>query len=218
MTPTRVLIVDDHAIVRTGIQMLLSTEASCQIIGEADNGEEAVRKAVELQPDIVLMDVVMPGSDGIQALIMIRRLLPQIKIIVLTAYSDVATAKKAIRAGANGYLLKTAGGGELVRAIQAVQAGGTPLNAQIATHIIRDTIGGSLPPNGPHLTSREQQVLRLMASGFSNRSIADALGLKPGTVKIHICNILKKLCVTNRTEAAAWFAQQSLEPTTDSTS
>jgi len=205
---TRVLVVDDHAIVRQGIRMLLDTEPSIQVVGEAGDGKEAVQKAVELQPDVVLMDLVMPGGGGLEATAEIKRLLPEAKVIILTGFNEKARAERAVRIGADGYLLKDIGGAELIKAIQAVQQGGMPLDPKIASLVLRNVEGGTTRPDLPRLTAREQRILRLLASGLSNKTIAETLNLRPGTVKVHISNILHKLHMASRTEAAIWAMQR----------
>jgi len=211
VTQTRVLIADDHPVVRKGIQMLLGTEPSIQVVGEAINGEEAVQKASELQPDVVLMDLVMPGVGGTRATLEIKRLLPDTKVIILTGFSEKARAEEAVRAGADGYLLKDVDGGDLIKAIQAVRQGGMPLDPQVASFVLRNVEHNTASHNAGMLTARERQILRLLASGLSNRAIAEILKIRPGTVKVHVSNILNKLHMASRTEAAVWAMQQCLD-------
>jgi DNA-binding NarL/FixJ family response regulator len=212
MNVTRVLTVDDHVVVRRGVQMLLGTDASIQLVGEAESGPDAVRNAKALQPDVVLLDLVMPNGDGIESIAEIKRSIPDVKIIVLTTFGDEARAKAAIEAGADGYLLKDADGEALLAAIHAVQRGDMPIHPHVAPHLIRNhkqfhTAGGI-----GILTEREKEVLQLVAQGLSNKAIAEALTLSPGTVKVHVSNILGKLNVSSRTEASVLALRSSLIP------
>jgi DNA-binding NarL/FixJ family response regulator len=209
MKQTRLLIVDDHEIVRKGIQMFLNTAPSIHIVGEAESGWDAVRKAKELQPDVILMDLVMPQGDGIEAIAELRRSPSQVKIVVLTTFGDEARVIAAVKAGANGYLLKDANGETLLQAIQAVQRGGMPLHPSVTRYLLKDVS----PPqsNGhTHLTEREKEILKLVTRGLSNKEIAQILKLSDGTVKVHVSNILSKLNVASRTEAATWALQMGL--------
>lgn len=206
---TRVLVVDDHAVVRKGIQMFLSTEPSVQIVDEAEDGPDAVDKAKSLQPDIVLMDLVMPGGDGTEAIAEIKRYMPGIKIIVLTTFTDAPRIRAAMEAGADGYLLKDADGNALLKAIHAVQQGDVPLHPHVARHLIGRPANGNTM-NNADLTEREQEVLRLVARGLSNKAVAQALNICEGTAKVHVSNILAKLNASSRTEAAIWAVQTGL--------
>jgi NarL family two-component system response regulator LiaR len=210
MSQIRVLIVDDHAVVRKGIQMFLSTEPCIQAVGEAEDGQDAVRKAKSLKPDVVLMDLVMPKGDGVEAIAKIKRCVPTAKIIVLTTFKDGARINAAIQAGADGYLLKDADGDALLQAIHAVQQGDVPLHPYVTRHLVsnvtkhRDTTGMG------HLTEREREVLGLVAKGLSNKAVARALNLSEGTARIHVSNILGKLNALSRTEAAVRAVQLGL--------
>jgi len=208
MNPTRVLIVDDHAVVRKGIQMFLSTEPSIRVVAEAEDGQEAIRQAKSLQPDVVLMDLVMPQEDGIEAIAEIKRCVLNIKVIALTSFKDEAKFKAAIEAGADGYLLKDADGDSLLQAIRAVQQGGMPIDPQVARHFVRD--GMQREATTGHLTEREKEVLQLVARGLSNKAVAQALKISEGTAKVHISNILGKLNASSRTEAAVQALQMGL--------
>ena len=210
MNRIRVMIVDDHSVVRKGIEMLLSTEPSIKIVGEAANGQEAVDKAKDLQPDVIVMDLVMPEGGGITAIAAIKGRMPNTRILVLTTFGDEASVTAAMQAGADGYLLKDAGGEALLNAIQAVHRGDVPLDPHVARHLVRGTATGRDTPGGVHLTRREMDVLRLVAGGLSNRQVAKDLGLSAGTVKVHVSNILGKLNVSTRTEAAVWAVQTGL--------
>lgn len=211
MNQTRVLVVDDHAIVRKGIWMFLSTELSIQMVGEAVDGQDAVRKAKSLQPDVILMDLVMPNEDGIEAIAEIKRCMPSVKIIVLTTFGDEAKVNAAMEAGADGYLLKDADGEELLQAIHAVQEGDMPLHPHVTRHLVKGDVARHRDTNrAEHLTDREKDVLRLVAKGLSNKGIAQVLSLCEGTVKVHVSNILSKLDVSSRTEAAVRAIQMGL--------
>lgn len=211
MNPTRLLIVDDHAIVRKGILMFLGIEESIEIVGEADNGLDAVRLAKVLCPDVILLDLVMPQGDGLEAIPPLKQEVPDLKIIVLTTFDDETRVKAALKAGAHGYLLKDADGATLLQAIQAVQKGGMPLHPTITQHLLKDNQTNGHNNNGHNcLSKREKEVLQWVARGVSNKEIALALQLTTGTVKIHVSNILTKLHMASRTEAAAWAIQAGL--------
>jgi DNA-binding NarL/FixJ family response regulator len=210
MMQIRVLIVDDHAVVRKGIQMLISTEPTIQIIGEAVDGQDAVRQVKTLQPDIVLMDLVFPQEDGIEAIVQIKHDCPNIKIIVLTTFEDNVRINAAMNAGADGYLLKDADGEALLQAIQAVQQGEMPLHPRIARYLFRGGMRQDDTNGFSRLTEREKEVLQLVAKGLSNKAVAQALSLSEGTIKVYLSNILGKLSVSSRTEAAVWASQSGL--------
>jgi DNA-binding NarL/FixJ family response regulator len=210
MKQTRLLVVDDHAVVRKGIQMMVSTEPGIEIVAEAGNGQEAVHQACLLQPDVVLMDLVMSQGNGLEAIAAIKRCSPQIKIIVLTTFEDQTRVTEAIEAGADGYLLKDADGDALLRAIQETQQGGMPLHPRVARHLIKGKLKYPETDSIASLTEREKDVLRLMVKGLSNKGVAQSLHLSEGTVKIHVSNILSKLEVTSRTEAAMIAVQRGL--------
>ncbi|HMR64236.1 MAG TPA: response regulator transcription factor [Anaerolineae bacterium] len=205
MEKISVLIVDDHTVVRKGIQMILSTEPGIQVVGEARDGQEAFEKAAELQPDVILMDLAMPRVDGIDAIATIKRHFPRIKIIVLTTFADKEKMTAAIQAGADGYQLKEVEGDSLLQALQSVQRGEMPIHPRVTAHLVNNRV--EEPPSAPDLplrslTEREKQVLQHVANGESNREIATQLSLSNGTIKVHVSNILNKLDVTSRTEAA----------------
>jgi len=212
MNATRVLIVDDHAVVRRGIQMFLATDPAIQLVGEAADCQDAIQEAKRLQPDVILMDLVMPRGDGIEAIREIMRANPNVKIIVLTTFGDEPRVRAAMEAGASGYLLKDADGDALLNAVHAAQKGAMPIHPQVTQHLVRsfteceDTIGVK------SLTEREKEILRLLSKGSSNKAIAQALDLSPGTVKVHVSSILGKLSVSNRTEASIRALQMGLIP------
>jgi DNA-binding NarL/FixJ family response regulator len=197
-----ILIVDDHPVVREGIGAMLKREADFKIVGEASNGAEAVKKARELLPDVILMDLRMPEMDGVEAITRIKEATPDIKFIILTTYSDDEYIFKGIAAGARAYLLKDAPRDELFKAIRAVSRGESLIQPVVASRIL-DKLA-ELSRKGPAaetLSDREIEVLNLMAKGVSNKDIADQLSITQSTVKTHITSIFQKLNVTTRTEA-----------------
>lgn len=195
----RVLIVDDHSVVRQGLQMFLALDPDIEVVGEADNGQEALHQARELQPDVILMDLLMPKMDGITAITAIRRELPDIEVIALTSVLEDASVVRAVKAGATGYLLKDTEADELCRAIKAAAAGQVQLSPQAAARLVREVKIAESPEN---LTERETQVLRLIGHGLSNKEIARDLSIGEKTVKTHVSSILSKLGVLSRTQAA----------------
>lgn len=214
MERIRVLIVDDHMVVRTGIQILVRTEPAIHIIGEARNGREAIYLTQILQPDIILMDLVMPEENGIEAIAQIKRDFPCIKILVLTTFEDEVLINAALEAGADGYQLKDANGEALLHAIRATQIGDMPLHPRVARYLFklkaaRDNISINRMND---LTEREREVLQLIAQGLGNKEVAQILNLTKGTVKIHVSNILNKLNVSSRTEASILAVQAGLVP------
>ena len=210
-SPIRVLIADDHAIVRKGIRALLATEADIEVVGEAADGKEAVEKAERLHPDVILMDLVMPGMDGIEATRRITTRQPEIRILVLTSFAEDEKVFPALKAGALGYLLKDAGPEELVRAIRQVYCGESSLHPAIARKVLQEL---SRPPERPPtpepLTKRELEVLRLIAKGKSNREIAEELVISEATVRTHVSNILGKLQLASRTQAALYALREGI--------
>ena len=203
----RVLLVDDHAVVRQGLRMFLSLDSELTIVGEAVNGADALQKAHDLQPDVILMDLMMPVMDGITAIGVLRRDLPDIEIIALTSVLEDASVFNAMRAGASGYLLKDTEAEELCRAIKAAADGQVQLSPQAAARLLREVPA----PNSPEqLTDRETDVLRLLAQGLANKEIAAELTIGEKTVKTHVSNILAKLGVVSRTQAALYAARIGL--------
>jgi len=198
----RILIVDDHPVVREGISSMLKKEADFKVVGEASNGLEAVEKARELAPDVVLMDLRMPEMDGVEAISRIKAEKPEVKFIILTTYSDDEYIFKGIAAGARAYLLKDAPRDELFKAIRMVSRGESLIQPVVASRVLDKLAELSRKtPAGDTLSDREIEVLRLMAGGESNRDIADHLSITQSTVKTHITSIFQKLNVTTRTEA-----------------
>ena len=205
-----VLLVDDHAVVREGLRSLLEVQDGIEVVGEAVDGEAAVREAEARRPDVVLMDLVMPRSDGVGAMRELRRRLPSARVIVLTSFADDDRLLPAIRAGAAGYLLKDADPQEVVRAVRAAHRGEALLDPSVAARLV-DAIAE--PPGtepSERLTPREQQVLALIARGLPNKLIARELGISEKTVKTHVGHVLAKLGVTDRTQAALQAVREGL--------
>jgi DNA-binding NarL/FixJ family response regulator len=203
----RILIVDDHSVVRKGLRFFLSMDPEFEIVAEAVNGEQAVHLAREYKPDVVLMDILMPVMDGITATAAIRRELPDTEVIALTSVLEDEKVIGAVRAGAIGYLLKTAEPDELARAIKAAAAGQVQLSPEAAARLMREVRAPETPET---LSERETEVLRLIAHGQSNKEIAHTLSLSEKTVKTHVSNILGKLGVPSRTQAALYAVQIGL--------
>ena len=195
----RILLADDHAVVRQGFKMFLELDTDLVVVGEAENGEQAFHLAFSLNPDVVLMDLLMPVMDGISAIKAIRSKTPDIEIIALTSVLEDASVMGAMRAGATGYLLKDTHADELCRAIKAAAAGQVQLSPQVAARLTREV---QAPQSPEKLTERETDVLRLLALGKSNKEIALDLFIGEKTVKTHVSSILGKLGVPSRTQAA----------------
>jgi two-component system, NarL family, response regulator LiaR len=208
--PIRILVADDHAMVRRGLATFLKVYDDLALVGEAENGEEAVRRCAEQQPDVVLMDMVMPGMDGVQATRAIRSQFPAVQVIALTSFKEGDLIKKAMEAGAIGYLLKDVSADELVQAIRAAHAGRATLSADVAQVIVQTA---SQPPApGLDLTERERTVLSLLVEGLNNTQIAARLSVSPSTIKTHVSNILSKFGVSSRTEAVTLALRNRLLP------
>ena len=208
-----VLVVDDHGVVREGIRAFLATQPDIQVVGEAASGEEAVRLVQDLVPDVVLMDLVMPDMDGVEATRQVRRLSPHTQVIVLTSYHDDEHIFPAIRAGALSYLLKDVGPDDLADAVRKAARGEAVLHPRVAARVIQELHGLSdREPLAPFadLTERELEVLRLIAEGLSNAEIAQRLVISEKTVKSHVSNILSKLHLADRTQAAVYAWKQGL--------
>jgi NarL family two-component system response regulator LiaR len=204
----RVLIADDHAMVRSGLGAFLQVAPDLELVGEASGGEEAVRLCAELQPDVILMDLVMPGVDGAAATRAISERCPGVRVIVLTSFPEEDLVQKALQAGALSYLLKNVGAAELAAAIRAAKDGRPTLAPEATQALIRRTTRSAQP--GDNLTAREREVLALMVQGLSNRAIAGRLFISPSTVDFHVSNVLGKLGAASRTEAAALAVQHHL--------
>jgi NarL family two-component system response regulator LiaR len=210
-TPIRVLIVDDQAIVRKGIRALLAEVEYIQVVGEAGDGQEAVTQAKDLNPDVVLMDLVMPGVDGIEATRRITDRQEGARILVLTSFASDDKVFPAIKAGALGYLLKDSDPADLLQAIQQVHRGEPSLHPIIARKVLQEMQRPSKrPPTPDPLTDREVQVLRLVSKGLSNREIAERLSITEATVRSHVSNTLGKLHLANRVQATLYALQEGL--------
>ncbi|QSF44398.1 response regulator [Paenibacillus tianjinensis] len=208
----KVLLVDDHEMVRIGLAAVLGTEDGIEVVGEAGSGEEGIRLAQEYNPDVVLMDLVMEGMDGIETTKRLLKLYPDCKVIVLTSYLDDEKMYPVIEAGAFSYLLKTSRASEVADAIRAAARGQSVLESQVASKMMnrfRDNAKGEVPAY-KELTEREMEVLKLLAQGKSNQDIADQLIIGIKTVKFHVTNILAKLGVEDRTQAAIYAYKNGL--------
>ncbi|WP_139492298.1 response regulator [Brevibacillus dissolubilis] len=207
----RVMLVDDHEMVRMGLAAYLSTEDDIEVMGEASSGEEGVQLAKELQPDVVLMDLVMEGMGGIEATRRIREECPAVKVIVLTSFIDDEKVYPVIEAGAFSYLLKTSRASEIARAIRSAAAGEPVLESRVASKIMARFRSGQEAAPHEQLTPRELEVLLLIGQGKSNQEIADELIIGIKTVKTHVSNILSKLGVEDRTQAAIYVHTNNLQ-------
>ncbi|WP_392841661.1 response regulator [Streptomyces sp. LN500] len=206
----RVLLVDDHQVVRRGLRTFLEIQDDIEVVGEAADGAEGVARSEELHPDVVLMDIKMPGTDGIEALRKLRQLENPAKVLIVTSFTEQRTVVPALRAGASGYVYKDVDPDALAGAIRSVYAGHVLLQPEVAGALLaqEDTGGGT--GRGSTLTEREQEVLGLIADGRSNREIARALVLSEKTVKTHVSNILMKLDLSDRTQAALWAVRHGV--------
>jgi DNA-binding NarL/FixJ family response regulator len=214
--PIRVLVVDDHALFRRGLEMVLDAEPDIEVVGEAGNGAEALARAIETTPDVVLMDVRMPRGGGIDACTSIKDAVPSAKIIMLTISDEEADLFEAIKAGAMGYLLKEISIDEVAGSVRAVAEGQSLISPSMATKLLTEFASmikrgdERQPILGPRLTEREMGVLRLVAKGLNNRDIAKALFISENTVKNHIRNILEKLQLHSRMEAVVYAVREKL--------
>lgn len=214
MSSIRVLIADDHAIVREGVRALLTLSEDIEVVGEAANGQEAVRLARSLSPDVILMDIAMPGLGGLEATIEIRKENPNARILVLTQYEDREYIRRFLKAGVSGYVLKKSAGGELTAAIRAVQRGGLVLDPEVAREAMRDQMpsaiaGGATDPYDA-LTDREKQVLKLVAEGRSNKEVAELLTISVKTAMSHREHIMQKLDMHSRTDLVKFALQKGV--------
>ena len=209
----RILVADDHPVVRDGLVAILSTQADFEIVGEANDGSEAVSKAREYEPNVILIDLEMPEVDGVQAIQQIRATHPRIQFIVFTAFDTDERILKAVQAGAKGYLLKGAPRNDVFRAIRTVYAGGSLLEPIIASKLlnqIQENPDDSSGEPSEKLTDREMEVLQFLGKGMKNKEIADQLFITERTVKFYVSAILSKLNASNRTEAVSLAAQRGL--------
>ena len=203
MTPKiRVLIVDDHAILREGVRALLQLQADIEVVGEASNGTEAIEAVGRLDPDVVLMDIAMPGLGGIEAAIELKKQGRRAKILILSQYEDREYVRRLLKAGVSGYVLKKSAGAELANAIRAVHRGGLVLDPEVARTAMEEANPAAPGASDPYeaLTDREKQVLKLVAEGKSNKEVAEVLGISVKTAMSHREHVMEKLGVHNRTE------------------
>ena len=208
--PIRVMLVDDHAMVRRGLATFLKVYDDLQLAGEAENGVDAIQQCAEFKPDVVLMDMVMPGMDGASATRAIRQQFPNVRVIALTSFKEGDLIKNALEAGAVGYLLKDISADELAQAIRAVYSGRAALSAE-ASQVLVEMVNQP-PAPGLDLTEREREVLSLMVDGLSNGQIAVKLKVSESTIKSHVSNILSKLGVASRTEAVTLALRNRIVP------
>jgi DNA-binding NarL/FixJ family response regulator len=203
----RVLLVDDHQVVRRGLRTFLEVQDDIEVVGEASEGAEGVARAEELRPDVILMDVKMPGTDGVEALRRLRDAGNPARVLIVTSFTERRTVVPALRAGAAGYVHKDIDPDALAGAIRSVHAGHVLLQPEVAGALLAEESGGG---RGGTLTDREREVLALIARGRSNREIARALVLSEKTVKTHVSNILMKLDLADRTQAALWAVRHGV--------
>ncbi|PEP57153.1 response regulator [Bacillus pseudomycoides] len=211
----KVLLVDDHTVVLKGLAFFLSTQEDLELVGEANNGKEALKKVGEAQPDIVLMDLYMPEMDGIKATSCIKKEYPNVKVLVLTSFSDQAHVLPALKAGASGYILKDVEPDQLVEAIRSAYKGNIQLHPDIASALLSQTLPQEEKQESSNihvdvLTARENEVLQLLAKGMSNKEIASVLVITEKTVKAHVSSILGKLNLSDRTQAALYAVKNGV--------
>jgi two-component system, NarL family, response regulator LiaR len=208
MTIIRILVVDDHAVLRSGLSKFLLVNKDMQLVAEASDGEEALQMTALHRPDVILMDLMMPGMDGIEATRLIHQKYPQVKVIALTSFSDQNLVQGALQAGAIGYLQKNVTAAELASAIRSAYAGRMSLSQEAAQSLAQSAAAPHLPGNT--LTERELDVLRCMVEGLNNQEISEKLFISLGTVKFHISNIFQKLGIDSRVEAVKLAILQKL--------
>jgi two-component system, NarL family, response regulator LiaR len=204
----RVMIVDDHALVRSGLEAFLMVQKDLKLVAQAKNGQQAVSLCAETQPDVILMDLLMPGMSGIETICQIKQQFPHVQCIALTSYKEEELVQGSLKAGAIGYLLKDVSADDLANAIRSAFAGRPSLAPEAAQALIQISRKG--PPVGADLTDREREILRLLVEGLNNPEIADRLVISRGTVKFHVSSILSKLGVASRTEAVSLALQNHL--------
>lgn len=208
----RVVLVDDHSMIRIGLRAYFETIADIEVVGEAGSGEEALRVVEETHPDVILMDLIMTGMDGVEATQQVMKICPACKVIILTSYHEDSNIFPAIRAGALSYVLKDIDPDDLAKAIRAANTGDAMINPQVAARMVKEIQGGSQNELNPfvELTDRELDVLRMIAVGKNNQEIATDLVVSESTVKTHITNLLSKLHLKDRTQAAAYAWQNGI--------
>jgi DNA-binding NarL/FixJ family response regulator len=210
----RVVLADDHTLFREGLRALFASEGDIDVVGEARDGEEAVRQAGELRPDVVVMDILMPTLNGLEATRRIREAMPEVKVLVLSMYDDEEHILRLLAAGASGFMLKRATSDQLVRSLRDVVAGGMVLDPSVAAKLVQDyvrrvQVQPEPPPSGD-LTPREREVLRLVAEGHSNQAIAEQLGVSRKTVDVHRTNLMRKLDLHDVTEVVKYALRHGI--------
>jgi DNA-binding NarL/FixJ family response regulator len=214
MTKTRILLVDDHEVVRLGLKALVEHHPQFEVVGEAITAKEAIEQAEKILPDIVLMDIRLPGASGIEACEVITEKFPEIRVVMLTSYAEDEMLFSAIRAGASGYVLKQIGGDDLIRALESVSKGEALLDPAVTQRVfqeVRRAVKEEEASAFANLSQQEKHVLLLVSEGKTNREIAKALYLGEGTVRNYVSSILSKLGVSNRAEAAAFAVEHNLK-------
>jgi two-component system response regulator NreC len=209
----RVLISDNHAIIRAGLRLILQTDGDFEIVGEADSSEESIDLAAQLHPDLIIMDISVPGMGGLSAIPRLREVAPEAKVLILTIHDDEDYFFQALRAGASGYVLKSASGNELLAALHLVTHGGVPVPSRLAPHLLHDFWARAQDEEVPgfqQLSTREGEVLRLIARGRTNREIAEQLSLSVRTVERHRSSIMNKIGLQNRAELVVYAVRQGL--------
>ncbi|MDO9178284.1 MAG: response regulator transcription factor [Agitococcus sp.] len=209
-TPINVLLIDDHTLFRTGIRLLLQRHNEFLVVGEAADGVEGVKRAIQLRPHIILMDLHMPIMNGLEALHLILQDIPDAVVLMLTVSEDADDLAKALKAGASGYLLKNIDADELIKALHKAKNGESVVSAAMTSKLVQQFRRGEVPQNKVHLTPREQEVLTSIARGGSNKEIARQFDITESTVKIHVQNILKKLELSSRVQAAIYALEHGL--------
>jgi DNA-binding NarL/FixJ family response regulator len=209
----RVLVVDDHAVVRTGLIHLLATTDDLECVGGAPDGDRALELVAECSPDVVLLDLSMPGTDGVAVIEALRTMAEPPRILVLTSFSDAGLVLDAVSAGADGYLLKQSEAEEILDGVRTVASGGAPVDPAVARSLLRD-MRDRRPAPTPVLTDREAEVIDLLRLGYPNKTIARRLRISERTVKVHVTHIFQRLGVTDRTQAALW-AERHIRRTED---
>ena len=216
MSPIRVLIADDHAVLRAGLRMLIGSQPDMEVVGEAADGEEAVRQAVETRPDVALMDITMPGIGGIKAVERLRQARPETRVLVLTMHDVPAYLRSVLAAGASGYVVKRAADSELLSAIRGVHRGRTVLDPALATRVVqgglrkRNAVSPTAKGPSSVLSQREREVLELVAQGFTNQQIADRLGLSVKTVETYRSRLVEKLGLRSRADLVRYALDSGL--------
>jgi DNA-binding NarL/FixJ family response regulator len=213
MTRIRILLADDHAVLRAGLRALIASQPDMDVVGEAGDGEEAVRKAVALRPDVAIVDITMPGPGGIKTIERIRRAAPATRVLVLTMHDAPAYLRAALAAGAVGYVVKRAADSELIAAIRDVHRGRTVLDASLATQVVQSGVRRRPAAGGPAaspLSPREREVLELVAQGYTNQQIADRFGLSVKTVETYRARLVEKLGLQSRAELVRYALDSGL--------